>query len=182
VAVRPFRAFSSGSIFWNYAMLQIPKNRFNVSPAHIGRAFFCFTHCFQSFENCVKRLYKTFSDTPIFIWYGCGFAVRIRIGERAVVETYLTIEGLAEYLKLAEQTVRRWVLNREVPFHKIKKVIRFRLSEIEKWVDEGGLILPDEGKDNVEGDLFKDTLSLEQLAEKELAEEETGDCGTGGEL
>jgi excisionase family DNA binding protein len=54
------------------------------------------------------------------------------------METYLTIEGLAEYLKLAEQTIRRWVLNNEVPYHKIKKVIRFRVSEIEKWVDGGG--------------------------------------------
>jgi len=51
------------------------------------------------------------------------------------METYLTIEELAGYLKLAEQTIRRWVLNREIPFCKIKKVIRFRLSEIERWVD-----------------------------------------------
>jgi excisionase family DNA binding protein len=56
------------------------------------------------------------------------------------METYLTIEGLAEYLKLAEQTIRRWVLNREIPFRKIKKVIRFRVSEIEKWVDDGGIL------------------------------------------
>jgi excisionase family DNA binding protein len=56
------------------------------------------------------------------------------------METYLTIEGLAEYLKLAEQTIRRWVHNDEVPYHKIKKVIRFRVSEIEKWVDGGGKV------------------------------------------
>ena len=54
------------------------------------------------------------------------------------METYLTIEELAHYLKVAEQTIRRWVLNREIPFCKIKKVIRFRLSEIEKWVDNRG--------------------------------------------
>jgi excisionase family DNA binding protein len=57
----------------------------------------------------------------------------------AGMETYLTIEGAAEHLKLSAQTIRRYVLNREIPFHKIKKVIRFRLSEIEKWVDGGGL-------------------------------------------
>ncbi|MDR0444082.1 MAG: helix-turn-helix domain-containing protein [Treponema sp.] len=56
------------------------------------------------------------------------------------METYLTIEDLAGYLKLAEQTIRRWVLNREVPYHKIRKLIRFRVSEIEKWIDDGGLI------------------------------------------
>ena len=55
------------------------------------------------------------------------------------MEIYLTIEGLAKYLQLAEQTIRRWVLNREIPYHKIKKVIRFRVSEIEKWVDNGGI-------------------------------------------
>jgi len=55
------------------------------------------------------------------------------------VEAYLTIEELAQYLKVAEQTIRRWVLNREVPFRKIKKIIRFRITEIEKWIDNGGL-------------------------------------------
>ena len=56
------------------------------------------------------------------------------------METYLTIEELASHLKLATQTIRRWVLNREIPFHKINKVIRFRLSEIEKWIENGAKI------------------------------------------
>ena len=55
----------------------------------------------------------------------------------AGVETYLTIEELAEYLKLNAQTIQRWVRSRGIPFHKVKSVIRFRLSEIEKWIDEG---------------------------------------------
>jgi len=36
----------------------------------------------------------------------------------------------AEHLKLAVQTIRRYVLNREIPFNKIKKVIRFRLVPV----------------------------------------------------
>jgi excisionase family DNA binding protein len=59
--------------------------------------------------------------------------------EGAGMETYLTVEEVASYLKLAVQTIRRYVLHKEIPFHKIKKkVIRFRLSEIELWVDNGG--------------------------------------------
>jgi len=88
------------------------------------------------------------------------------------METYLTIEELAEYLKLAEQTIRRWVLNREIPYHKIKKVIRFRISEIEKWIDDGGYKLPDEQQASVEGGLFEDAISLDELAEMEQAEEQ----------
>jgi len=70
------------------------------------------------------------------------------------VETYLTIEGLALHLKLAEQTIRRWVLNRDIPFHKIKKVIRFRLSEIEAWIETGGVSLPSKQNDAVDSGLF----------------------------
>ena len=51
------------------------------------------------------------------------------------METYMTIEELAAYLKMAEKTIRKWVFNRAIPFHKINKAVRFRLSEIEMWVD-----------------------------------------------
>ena len=93
------------------------------------------------------------------------------------METYLTIEELAVYLKLAEQTIRRWVFNREIPFHKIKKVIRFRLSEIEQWIDKGGLVMPEERQEDIEGGLFDDAISLGELAEMEQAGEipESGD-------
>jgi excisionase family DNA binding protein len=69
------------------------------------------------------------------------------------VETYLTIEELASYVKLSEQTLRRYVLNREIPYRKIKKVVRFRLSEIECWIDSGGVACP-KSNDDLEGDLF----------------------------
>ena len=91
------------------------------------------------------------------------------------METYLTIEELAAYLKLAEQTIRRWVLNREIPFHKIKKVIRFRVSEVEKWIDGGGYGLPEERGEGIDGGLFSDAMPLDELAETEKAEEEKED-------
>ena len=50
-------------------------------------------------------------------------------------EVYLTIEEVADYLKLSVDTIRRYILNDEIPFHKIKKVIRLRLSEIEGWIE-----------------------------------------------
>ena len=93
------------------------------------------------------------------------------------METYLTIEELADYLKLAEQTIRRWVLNRDIPYRKIRKVIRFRLSEIEKWINNGGFNLSEEPsaeplEEPHEGELFDDDISLEELAEMEQAQEQ----------
>jgi len=64
------------------------------------------------------------------------------------MEVYLTTEELAVMLKLSEQTIRRYVLNRVIPFRKIKTAVRFRLSEIEKWINGGcadNFVIPDNG-------------------------------------
>jgi excisionase family DNA binding protein len=53
------------------------------------------------------------------------------------MEVYLTIEELAVMLKLSEQTIRRYVLNKTIPYRKIGKAVRFRPSEIEKWINGG---------------------------------------------
>jgi excisionase family DNA binding protein len=84
------------------------------------------------------------------------------------MEPYLTIKELAEILRLSEQTIQRYVLNREIPYLKIRKVIRFRPAEIEAWAEKGGLINRT-GKDkNLEGDLFAGVET-----------EETGEAGPG---
>ncbi|MDR0759627.1 MAG: helix-turn-helix domain-containing protein [Treponema sp.] len=70
------------------------------------------------------------------------------------METYLTIEEVAAYLKLANQTIRKYVLNKTIPYRKVQKSVRFRLSEIERWIDEGGGNRPDYPADGREGDLF----------------------------
>ena len=87
------------------------------------------------------------------------------------METYMTIEELANYLKLNDQTIRRWVLNREIPFRKIKKVIRFRVSEIEQWITDGGITLPKEGQAVIEGDLFGDGTSQDDIPDERTGDE-----------
>jgi excisionase family DNA binding protein len=74
--------------------------------------------------------------------------------ENGGMETYMTIEDVAEYLKLAQQTIRKYVLNKSIPYRKVQKSVRFRLSEIEEWIDEGGGNQPDAPVDRREGDLF----------------------------
>ena len=46
------------------------------------------------------------------------------------METYMTIEEVAEYLKLAEQTIRRWVLNRSSALLEILLLWLYNGSEI----------------------------------------------------
>jgi excisionase family DNA binding protein len=92
------------------------------------------------------------------------------------METYLTIAELAEYIKLSEQTVRRYVLNKTVPYHKIHKVVRFRVSEIEKWIESGGLdgTVTAKPEDDRGGDLFTG-LEAEEAGAGGTAADGTGE-------
>jgi excisionase family DNA binding protein len=66
----------------------------------------------------------------------------------------MTIKDVAEYLRLSEQTIQRYVLKKEIPYLKIKKVIRFHPAVIEEWAEKGGLSDCANKDRNLEGDLF----------------------------
>ena len=85
----------------------------------------------------------------------------------------MTIKELADYLRLTDQTIQRWVINGELPYHKIKKVIRFRVSEIEKWINESGWKRLDEKCEAIEGGLFNG----DELLDKAELAETTSECG-----
>jgi len=76
------------------------------------------------------------------------------------METLLCIEELAGVLKLADQTIRKWVFHKKIPFVKIGKVIRFRPSQIDKWIDSGGMAacIDDVTQEDIPaGELFTET-------------------------
>ena len=75
------------------------------------------------------------------------------------MEIYLTVEELAAYLKVTEQTVRRWVLNNEVPYHKVNHSVRFRLSEIEAWVKKHNFVEKAKEAENYNGELFPELVT-----------------------
>lgn len=53
-----------------------------------------------------------------------------------VFENLWTVADLAEYLRVSKQTIYDWVHKREIPFHKVNRLVRFRPSQIEKWLLE----------------------------------------------
>jgi len=52
------------------------------------------------------------------------------------MDTYLTVSEVAELVKLSVQTIRRYTMNREIPFHKINRAVRYKKTEIELWVEK----------------------------------------------
>ncbi|MCL2273108.1 MAG: helix-turn-helix domain-containing protein [Treponema sp.] len=43
---------------------------------------------------------------------------------------------MAAFLKLSLQTIRRYTMNKKIPFHKIDRAVRYKKSEIEDWVEK----------------------------------------------
>jgi excisionase family DNA binding protein len=69
----------------------------------------------------------------------------------AMNEELVTVDEVAAYTKLSRATIRKYVLGREIPFLKIKKAVRFRLSEIDRWIEGGGSMAPSEVADDGSG-------------------------------
>lgn len=52
------------------------------------------------------------------------------------MEIYWKVQDVAAAIQMSVQTIYRYVANREIPFHKLNKAVRFKPSEIEKWMEE----------------------------------------------
>ena len=51
------------------------------------------------------------------------------------MENYWRVQEVAATLKISVQTIYRYVANGEIPFHKLNRVVRFKPSEIESWIE-----------------------------------------------
>ena len=52
------------------------------------------------------------------------------------MKQYMTVKEVAALVQLSEQTIRRYVMLKQIPFHKIIRAVRFKPCEIEQWVEE----------------------------------------------
>jgi excisionase family DNA binding protein len=52
-------------------------------------------------------------------------------------EQWKTLAEAAEHLQVAEETVHRWIRRKGLPAHRLGRVWRFRISEIDDWVTSG---------------------------------------------
>jgi excisionase family DNA binding protein len=48
----------------------------------------------------------------------------------------LTLEEVADYLRLTPQTIYKWAQERRIPAVKLGKEWRFRRSILDRWLDE----------------------------------------------
>ena len=53
------------------------------------------------------------------------------------IKAFFTPEELAEFLAISKATVYRLVGKRQLPFHKIGGVLRFKKADIEEYLETG---------------------------------------------
>lgn len=56
----------------------------------------------------------------------------------AADEPWVGIAEVAAHLQVAKDTVYRWVNTHGLPAHRVGRLFRFRLSEVDEWVTAGG--------------------------------------------
>jgi len=52
-------------------------------------------------------------------------------------ESWVSLEATAEYLDIKKETLRVWIKKTDIPAHKIGRLWKFKLSEIDEWVKSG---------------------------------------------
>lgn len=51
---------------------------------------------------------------------------------------WLSVDEIARYLGVVEDTVYRWIERRSLPAHRVGKLWKFKTEEIDEWIRSGG--------------------------------------------
>ena len=52
-------------------------------------------------------------------------------------ENWISITEAATYLGVKADTIRAWIKKTDIPAHKIGKLWKFKISELDEWVKSG---------------------------------------------
>ena len=52
-------------------------------------------------------------------------------------EIWVGINEVATHLGVTKETIRNWIKKTDIPAHKIGKLWKFKLSEVDEWVKSG---------------------------------------------
>lgn len=54
-----------------------------------------------------------------------------------ITEPWVSLEEIADHLKVSTDTIHRWIRARKIPVHRVGRFWRFRVSEVDAWVLAG---------------------------------------------
>ena len=54
-----------------------------------------------------------------------------------LIDKWSSLEETAEYLGVTKDTIRNWIKKTDIPAHKIGRLWKFKLTEVDEWVKSG---------------------------------------------
>ena len=53
------------------------------------------------------------------------------------VERWLSLEEIAKHVGCSKDTIRAWIKKGTVPYHNVGRMYKFKISEVEAWIESG---------------------------------------------
>lgn len=53
------------------------------------------------------------------------------------VERWVSLEDIAGHLDVSKDTISAWIKKGTIPYHKVGRQYKFRVSEVDAWVESG---------------------------------------------
>jgi excisionase family DNA binding protein len=54
------------------------------------------------------------------------------------IEKWSSLGEIAKHLGVSKDTIYRWISQKQMPAHKVGKLWKFKISEVDEWVKRGG--------------------------------------------
>lgn len=67
-----------------------------------------------------------------------------------MAEPWISVEEVAKHLGVAKDSVYRWMKKKGLPAHRMGRLWKFKISEVDGWVLQGGAGPSDDGEESEE--------------------------------
>ena len=54
-----------------------------------------------------------------------------------MAERWVSIDEISEHLGVKKDTIYKWVARKKMPAHKVGRLLKFQIREVDKWVRAG---------------------------------------------
>ena len=53
------------------------------------------------------------------------------------VERWLSLEEIAKHVGCSKDTIRAWIKKGTIPYYKVGRMYKFKISEVDAWIESG---------------------------------------------
>ena len=51
------------------------------------------------------------------------------------VERWISLEEIAKHVGCSKDTIRAWIKKGTIPYHKVGRMYKFKISEVDAWIE-----------------------------------------------